>query len=122
MELLIIEALLWIGFGFLLWAMHDSMAHIEREVEFRGGRGRPSRAPRPGPHFAPLLPQQLFDPIGCYLGQTIYDYALIDGRRYRFTHICALPEALKLTRQQQWIPPGLVYTECALPVTAPSAA
>lgn len=117
MELLIIEILLWIGFGFLLWAMHESLMQIEEEVE--------GRTPRftVGPLSQEVLyrqPQLLIDPIGQYRGQTIHDYAIIDGRRYRFDHVCQQAGARRLPGGQRWVAPGLVYVECAAPVIATS--
>ncbi len=126
MELLIIETLLWIGFGFLLWAMRDSLTRIEREVELCEGRWRAAHLPqleRTPTRFP--LPQRLLDPIGQYRGQPIHDYAIIEGRRYRFAYVCAPPESLTTVCDHpghQWVAPGLVYVECAAPLTGPSAA
>ncbi len=118
MELLIIETLLWIGFGFLLWAMRESMSRIEQEVE--------SRVPRPAarPATNPLpcdQPQKLIGPIGRYDGQTIHEYVIIDGRGYQFDHVCPAGSSVPASGKQRWVAPGLVYVECTLPVTAPSA-
>lgn len=119
MELLIIEMLLWIGFGFLLWAMQESLSRIEQEVE--------SRAPRPARHAAAVLPpcgqpETRIGPIGRYDGQTIHEYVIIDGRGYRFDHVCPAGACVPDAGGRQWVAPGLVYVECALPVTVPSVA
>lgn len=119
MELLIIEMLLWIGFGFLLWAMRESLIRIEQEVE--------SRVPRHASRSAHALPtgdqpQRLIGPIGRYDGQIIHEYAIIDGRGYRFDHVCPVGSSMPATGSRRWVSPGLVYVECALPVTAPSTA
>lgn len=117
MELLIIEILLWIGFGFLLWAMHQSLMQIEEEVEDRTTRCTVSPVSPEAPFRQPQL---LIDPIGQYHGQTIHDYAIIDGRRYRFDHVCQQAGAKRLPSGQRWVAPGLVYVECAAPVIATS--
>ncbi len=116
MELLIIEVLLWIGFVFLLWAMRESLIRIEHDIEFR--QPDATAPARPGP----CQPQSLTDPIGQYHGQIIHEYAVIDGRQYRFDHVCPTPKRGSLPDDARWIAPGLVYIECALPFTARSGA
>lgn len=115
MELLIIETLLWIGFGFLLWAMRESLTRIEQEVEARVH----SPASRDVPTTPPGgQPQRLIGPIGRYDGQTIHEYVVIDGRGYRFDHVCPAGSSVPASGDRRWVSPGLVYVECALPVTA----
>ncbi len=118
MELLIIEMLLWIGFAFLLWAMRESLMRIEQEVESRSLRlsARPAAVP------SGEQPQRLISPIGRYDGHTIHEYVIINGRGYRFDHICPAGSSVPASGSRRWVAPGLVYVECALPVIAPSTA
>jgi hypothetical protein len=62
------------------------------------------------------VPQRLIDPIGHYLDQQIYRYAIIDGRHYRFDHVCSKEMATRLMETQRWVAPGLVYVEAPLPI------
>ncbi len=121
MELLIIEMLLWIGFAFLLWAMRESLMRIEQEVESRGIRAANRRASVA--EIPPAdQPQRLIGPIGRYDGHTIHEYAVINGRGYRFDHVCPSGSSLPASGDRRWVAPGLVYVECTLPFTAPSTA
>ncbi len=113
MDLLIVEILLWLGFALLIWALRDSLIQIENEFELRGP---PTSAGQLSPHpVSASRPQQLIDPIGQYRGRTIHDYAIIDGRPYRFAYVCPLMQSGCLDSEQRWISPGLVYVECATP-------
>ncbi len=110
MEIAIIEILLWLGFGLLLWALRESLNGVE--IELHG--------PPPARHPAPALPpasrpQHLLQPIGRYAGRIIHEFAVIEGRGYRFECVCARRDASVLKRHQRWVAPGLVYAECALP-------
>ena len=112
MDFLVIEILLWVGFALLIWALRESLHRIETEFELRGP---PPTAP--ARRLADVSkPQQLIDPIGEYRGRLIHDYAIIDGRSYRFAHVCPWPQSARLPQDQRWISPGLVYVECAAPV------
>lgn len=115
MEILIIEMLLWVGFVFLLWAMRESLIRIEEDI---ASRAAAAAAPAP----RPSQPQSLTDPIGLYQGQTIHGFAVIDGRHYRFDHVCPIQHSDGLPGDARWVAPGLVYIECALPFTARSGA
>ena len=114
MELIAIDLILWLGFGLLLWVLKDSFKKIQSDL-------RNYRQPlRPRAEAKPALigtPQRLIDPIGHYLDQQIYRYAIINGRHYRFDHVCSKEMAARLTETQRWISPGLVYTEAPLPIT-----
>lgn len=110
MEIAIIEIVLWLGFGLLLWALRESLNSVE--IELHGPPpARPARQPLP----PASKPQQLFEPIGRYADRIIHDFAVIDGRAYRFECVCPRREATRLERHQRWVAPGLVYAECALP-------
>ncbi len=113
MEIVIIEILLWLGFGLLLWALRESLNGVEIELQ----------GPPPGKPAAPTLPvaskpQQLLEPIGRYADRIIHDFAIIDGRIYRFECVCPPLQARGLGRHQRWVSPGLVYSECTVPQPA----
>lgn len=113
MDFLVIEILLWVGFALLIWALRESLHHIETEFELRGpprAALSPSRRPAEASR-----PQQLIDPIGAYRGRVIHDYAIIDGRPYRFAHVCPWSQSNRLSGDQRWVSPGLVYVECSTP-------
>ena len=110
MEIAIIEIVLWLGFGLLIWALLESLNGIELELQ---GPPTARRAPMPLP--PPSKPQQLFEPIGRYADRIIHEFAVIDGGGYRFECVCPRREATRLKRHQRWVAPGLVYAECALP-------
>jgi hypothetical protein len=113
MELIAIDLILWLGFGLLLWALKDSFKTIKSDL-------RNYRLPlRPRAEAKTSLigtPQRLIDPIGHYLDQQIYRYAIIDGRHYRFDHVCSKEMVARLTETQRWIAPGLVNIEAPLPI------
>ena len=106
--------------------MRDSLANIEREAELRERQWRNAQlALQHGRTGRYPVPQRLLNPIGRYDGQPIHEFAIIDGRQYRFAHVCPTPELPSSSRDcahYQWIAPGLVYVECAASVTEPSAA
>lgn len=112
MDFLIVEILLWLGFALLIWALRDSLIQIENEFELRAPPTSSLQAARPA---NASRPQQLIDPIGHYRGRTIHDYAIIDGRPYRFAYVCPWTQSASLDNEQRWISPGLVYVECAVP-------
>ena len=108
MDIALIEFLLWIGFGILLWAIRESMNGVELEL-----KGPP---PAPAALRKPLLkaskPQQLIEPIGRYKDRPIHEYAIIEGQTYRFDHICTQLQANESSPNQRWVAPGLVYVPC----------
>ncbi len=108
MSLMIVEMLLWIGFGLVLWAMRDDL--MQTESELRRSASATSSGRRSGTE--PSQPQRVADPIGQYRGRTIHEYALIDGRHYRFEHVWPHSPAGRLAGNQRWVAPGLVYVEC----------
>lgn len=113
MDFLIIEILLWVGFALLIWALRESLSRIETEFELRGPPPATSPTRRPA---EVSKPQQLIEPIGQYRGRPIHDYAIIEGRPYRFAHICPWGQSANLRGDQRWVSPGLVYVACAAPV------
>jgi len=114
MELIAIDLILWLGFGLLLWVLKDSFKNIQSDLRHYRQPLRP-RAELKCDAIA--TPQRLIDPIGQYLDQPIYRYAIIDGRHYRFDHVCSKEMVTRLTETQRWIAPGLVYVEAPLPMT-----
>ncbi len=117
MNLMVIEVLLWIGFGLILWAMRDSLMQLESELRAHSAARRP-----PIVAHRPCVPQQLIAPIGQYSGRPIHDYALIDGRHYRFSYVCPADIATRLACNERWLAPGLIYTECPQPAGTPETA
>ena len=113
MDFLVIEILLWVGFALLIWALRESLSRIETEFELRGPPPAHPPARRPADVSKP---EQLLDPIGEYRGRVIHDYAIIEGRPYRFAHVCPWNQSSRLPQDQRWVSPGLVYVECAGPV------
>ena len=113
MELIAIDLILWLGFGLLLWALKDSFNTMQSDLRnFR----QPLRPRAEAKRDALAVPQRLIDPIGHYLDQQIYRYAIIDGRHYRFDHVCSKEMATRLMDTQRWVAPGLVYVEAPLPI------
>lgn len=112
MDFLVIEVLLWVGFALLIWALRESLIRIETEFELRGP---PPADPAARRRSEISRPQQLLDPIGEYRGRVIHDIAIIDGRSYRFAHVCPWNQSSRLPKGQRWVSPGLVYVECAAP-------
>ena len=112
MELVAIDLILWLGFGLLIWVLKDGLQNIDNDL-------RNYRMHRTGQHgiqrAGTATPQRLMEPIGHYLDQLIYGYAIIDGRHYRFDHVCPKELATRLPDTQRWIAPGLVYVEAPLP-------
>jgi hypothetical protein len=110
MEIAIIEIVLWLGFGLLIWALRESLNGVEIELH-----GPPPAARAKVPLPPASRPQQLFEPIGRYADRIIHEFAVIDGRGYRFESVCPRREARRIEGHQRWVAPGLVYAECALP-------
>lgn len=119
MDFLVIEILLWVGFVLLIWALREGLSQIETEFELHGTTAATTQTRRP-PEVS--QPQKLLQPIGQYRGRVIHDYAIIDGRSYRFAHVCPWGQSGKLPTDQRWISPGLVYVECMRPAMAESTA
>lgn len=113
MELVAIDLILWLGFGLLLWVLKDSLQNIDTDLR----NYRLHRAGQPVNQGTVMTkPQRLMEPMGHYLDQPIYRYAIIDGRHYRFDHVCPRELASRLPEKQRWIAPGLVYVEAPLAV------
>ncbi len=115
MEIAIIEILLWLGFGLLLWALRESLNSVE--VELTAAPPVRRRTPLP----PPSNPQTRVGPIGRYADSPIHEFAIIEGRTYRFECVCPRRDSNRLACHQRWVPPGLVYAECALPSLQPGS-
>ena len=112
MELIAIDVILWVVFGLLLWVIKHNVQTMEADL-----RHYPLQQPR---QISPrrnaiATPQRLIEPIGRYLGQPIYRYAIIDGRHYRFDFVCPKELMTPLSETQRCIAPGLVYSEAPIP-------
>lgn len=109
MDQMIVELVLWTGFGLLIWAMYDSLTRLEAALD-----SRPQRHPGLG-RVPASVPERLSEPIGEYRGQPIHDFALIEGRHYRFAHVWPHAPSAELDERQRWVAPGLVYFEYSPP-------
>jgi hypothetical protein len=112
MELIAIEVILWVVFGLLLWVIKHNVQSMEADL--RHSRLQQSRQISPR-HSAIAIPQRLIEPIGRYLGQPIYHYAIIDGKHYQFDFACPKELVTSLSETQRCIAPGLVYIEAPIP-------
>lgn len=110
MDVVMVELLLWVGLIFFLWVLKDTMGKLESDIEQTRGL-RKSAASRSRPSARTRV-ESFSEPIGSYGGATIYRYAYIDGKTYRFEHVCPSPADLKLQPHQRCIEPGLLYSEC----------
>ena len=86
MELIAIDLILWLGFGLLLWALKDSFKTIQSDLR---NYHQPLRPRAEVKRIAIATPQRLIDPIGHYLDQQIYRYAIIEGQHYHFDYVCS---------------------------------
>lgn len=111
MESGLVEFILWVGFGLLIWALRDSLIRAEVQMSLDPpSNTRPQTKPS---NFSSA--QRLAEPMGFYLGQTIYRYAIIDGKHYRFDYVCPKGMVDQVGDQTRYVAPGLVYVECAFP-------
>ena len=112
MELAAIELLLWLGFALLIWALKDSLQRMESELlDYHF----PAIAHCSVQRDRIATPQNLIEPMGWYLDRQIYRYAIIEGRHYRFDYVSPAGMPVRLSNDQRWIAPGLVYVESAVP-------
>lgn len=112
MELVAIDVILWVIFGLLLWVIKHNVQTMEADLRhYRLHQSREVSARR----SEIATPQRLIEPIGRYLGQPIFHYAIIDGKHYRFDFVCPKERMPPLSGSQRFIAPGLVYTEAPVP-------
>lgn len=109
MELIVIELFLWAGLIFFFWALKDNLGTIESDIEDLALLGRrENRCSTQSATFA--RPDKVLDAIGCYRDEPIYQFAVIDGKLYRFDHIC--PSRHTMCGEQgerRYLAPGLAY-------------
>jgi hypothetical protein len=110
MDAVVVELLLWAGLIFFLWVLKDTMGRLESEIE--RARGPRKRLAAQNHRLVRARVQSLSEPIGSYGGATIYRYAVIDGRTYRFEHVCPCSGEIRLEAHQRCLEPGLLYAEC----------
>ena len=108
MHTTLIEIILWVGFVLLLWALRDSLLHIESVMEQHTALAQ--KNPPRRPYFS--SPQSLREPIGHYLGRQIFRYAVIEGKDYCFDYAYPQGVLIHLTPGQRYVRPGLVYVAC----------
>lgn len=104
-----IELILWACFALLIWGLRDSLRQVETESNEQDSLVKAHRVPY-RPRFCAV--QNLIDPIGSYMDSQIYHYAVIEGRHYRFDHVCPADMREQINHKQRCIAPGLVYVEC----------
>jgi hypothetical protein len=109
MEIELLEIVLWAGLIFFFWALKENLGKVEADIEkIQEEKLRAARNP-PKPSF--VSPERLFEPIGHYRDATIYGFAVIAGRRFRFDSICPLG-SVALSPNEACITPGLLYVAC----------
>lgn len=109
MDVIVIELILWVALFFLFWALKEGLGRVESDIEAMGLMNASRVAMQASRrHFS--MPEKLSEPIGRYKDTTIYSFAVIDGRPYRFDFVQAEGNGLK--ENQKCIAPGLVYVEC----------
>jgi hypothetical protein len=117
MELILIELFLWAGLIFFFWALKDGLSHVEADIDDLGLFSGKSESSSAKPvQFA--RPEQVLDPIGRYQDTPIYQYAVIDGRHYRFDRVCPVGMKMPTQEHERYVSPGLVYVpvaECEQP-------
>ena len=107
-----IELILWGCFALLIWGLRDSLKQVESEIAEQDAVLQEHRLPRQ-PRFSE--PQDLIEPIGCFMDSQIYHYAVIEGKHYSFDHVSPAGMHERLANNARCVAPGLVYVECALP-------
>ena len=106
----LVEFILWVGFGLLIWALRDSLMRAEVQMSLSA----PASTSRiKSSSFS--SPQRLADPIGFYLDQPIYRDAIIEGKHYRFDYVCPQGMFDQANDAVRYVAPGLVYAEYAFP-------
>lgn len=111
MDVIFIQLVLWMCLIFFFWILKDNLERVESDIEAgessdfgkNGMRSKNSRYAHP---------EKVLDPIGSYQDVPIYRYAIIEGKRYQFDHVCPSVETLTLPERQRCLAPGLVYMEC----------
>lgn len=109
MDIVLLELLLWAGLICFLWVMKDSLGKIESELEKSAAQKAAGRA-RHDDSDGEVRPNRLFEPIGSLGNNTIYRFAIIDGKTYEFDHVATGKDA-RLAANERWLPPGLVYKQ-----------
>jgi hypothetical protein len=111
MDVMLIELLVWVGLLLFFWAMKDGLNDVESDIESMGWGRNPSchSAQR---RMQCCRPQSVMEPIGRYRGEPIYQYAVIDGRRYQFDRVWCGDGVGTVNDSERCVEPGLVYCEC----------
>lgn len=111
MDLVILELVCWGGLLFFFWALKDGLGKVETDIESLGF----FKNPRSGTHLTRRTqfsrPEAVNEPMGSYRGETIYRFAVIDGRAYQFDRVLPPGTIEQLTDEERYIAPGLVYLE-----------
>lgn len=112
MEIIALELILWAGLIFFFWALKDNLEQVESEIEAIGLFNKRKPDAQANKNFCYACPEKMLDPIGSYKGVPIHAYAVIEGRNYRFDHVCPSDDAAALRLSQRCVAPGLIYIDC----------
>ena len=112
MKVVLIELLLWGCLLLFFWAMKDGLNDVESDIESRGLVRNLSSCHSAQHHVHCCRPQSVMEPIGHYRGKQIYQYAVIDGRRYQFDRVWTSDGVTTIDESERCVEPGLVYCEC----------
>lgn len=111
MDLIIIELVCWGGLLFFFWALKDGLGKVETDIESVGFFKSARKAAHVSRHTQVSRPEAVREPIGSYRGETIYRFAIIDGRTYQFDRVLPPGTVEQITEEERYIAPGLVYLE-----------
>jgi hypothetical protein len=110
MDIFLIELVLWGGLLFFFWALKDGLGRIETDLDALGVLDSAQTPRDMAGRF--VQPDQMFELIGQYQDEPIYQYALVKGRRYQFDRVLPHTQQGKLNLSELCIRPGLVYVPC----------
>lgn len=113
MDLIIIELVCWGGLLFFFWALKDGLGKVETDIESVGFFKSARKAAHAARHTHFSCPEVVREPIGSYRGETIYRFAVIDGRTYQFDRVLSPGTGEQIIEEERCIAPGLVYLECS---------
>lgn len=107
MDLIVIELLLWAALIFFFWALKDNLGRVEADIEDFGLLRMQTMSQKTAARGYDRA-DKLLEPIGHYRDAPIFQYAVIDGRCYRFDHVT--PEGPTAAQEGECcLAPGLIY-------------
>lgn len=111
MDLVILELVCWGGLLFFFWALKDGLGKVETDIESLGFFKNPRSAPLSSRRAQFSRPEAVREPMGSYRGETIYRFAVIEGRAYQFDRVLPPGTVEQLADEERYLAPGLVYLE-----------